>query len=458
MKRITYSINYAVTALFAISIILGIYGVIVNKANPLPLPWLIVSLGAILAFFCASGLKRLEKYTENITVCEYRRFSAILCLILLISQITEAALVGFTPINDLEYVCSGAKNLILGRDLYIGLPDYHQDYFECYPNNHMLFTVIYMLYKLQYTITGTINDTLPTALNIIGMNISYWLMCRCAEFLHSPKKAFWCAVRGMLFTPFITYADFFYTDSMAMPFVMLSAYMYLKYRKSQKISQLIMCGALMGMAFKMKGNSGVLLIAIIIDMILKHRKIKEYSALILPFAAVGKVISAAAMKLLNITCETLKDKSFPLIHWIMMSSDGRGGYNSADFLYTQSFSGSEKVTADLARLTVKLETQGFFGFICHLADKIAYTWENFTFMAGYYHDGFFSSPVFVAAAFFCHYTLLFSILQSLWQNRKKGYDKTFIFRLSLFGLCIFLLIWETRCRYLVSFFPLFILI
>lgn len=458
MKRIITSINHFIPIFLAASLILGIYGAVVNKSNTLPLPWLIVPFGAALTFFCAVKLNSLEKYAETMTVYEFRRFSALLCLILLTAQILSAVFVDFTPINDLQYVAKGAENLILGRDLYYDLPEYHQDYFECYPNNHALFTIIYLLYKIQFEFFGKITNILPTILNIIALNISYWLMCRCAEIVHSTKKAFLCAVKGMLFTPFITYSANFYTDSLSMSLIMLSVYIYLKYRKSNRLSQLIICGAVMGLAFKMKGSSGVLLIALIIDMLLQKRKIKCYGALVLPFAATAKAVSSISLKLMGITCEMLKEKAFPLIHWIMMSADGRGGYNSEDFLYTQSFSGGDKISADLARLSTKLETQGFLGFMGHLADKTAYTWENFTFMAGYYCEDSFRSPVFIVTAFLCHWTLVFSLLINLWKARKKGSDATFLFRLSLLGLCVFLLIWETRCRYLISFFPIFILI
>ena len=50
-------------------------------------------------------------------------------------------------------------------------------------------------YKIEFMLTGNITDTLPTALNLIGLNISYILMCRIAEMIHKPSKAFLCAVR-----------------------------------------------------------------------------------------------------------------------------------------------------------------------------------------------------------------------------------------------------------------------
>ncbi len=458
MKRTINLFNHFIIIFFSAAIVLGILGASINKANTLPVPWLMVSLGAVISLAAAVGLNKTEKYTKNLSVYDYRRFTALLCLILFLSQIVTAVFADFTPKNDLSYICSGAKNLILGNNISEGLPDYHADYFECYPNNHMLASVVYILYRIQYALTGSINDILPTAVNILGLSASYWLLCRCAEMIYEPPRAFVCAVRGMLFTPMVTYSSFFYTDSMAMPFVMAAAYAYLRFRRSGKISDLIFCGAFIGAGYKMKGSALVLLIAIIADMLLRHRKARTFAALILPCAAMIKVISFAAMRLLNISCKAIKEKAFPLIHWIMMSADGRGGYNSADFLYTQSFSGNKKISADFSRLAEKLEAQGIPGFLGHLCNKAAYTWENMTFMAGYFYNDSFNSPSFIIASFICHFTLMFSILLSLVDSRKKGADESFVFRLSLFGLCLFLLVWETRCRYLVSFFPLFMLI
>ena len=458
MKRAINIFNAAIIIFFSAVIVLAVFGASVNKANTLPLPGLIVTVGAAVSFGLAVCLNKLEKNLPEMDVYKFRRYMILFSAILLAAQVITAVFADLTPKNDLLYVTTGAKNLILGKDLYEGLPEYHLDYFECYPNNHMLFSVIYILYKLQYILTGSINDIFPTALNIVSLNISYLLFCRCAEIIHTPRKAFVCAVRGMLFTPMITYASFFYTDSLAMPFVMASAYCYLKYRKSDKLYQLLLCGIFIGIGYKMKGSTFVLLIAIVIDMVIRKFPFKNIAAIILPCAAVMKIISLFSIKLLNISCKSLKEKAFPLLHWIMMSADGRGGYNSADFLYTQSFSGHKKISADLSRLAEKLNSQGIFGFLCHLCDKTAYTWENITFMAGYFYNGSFSSPSFITAAFFCHFTILFSILISLVDSRKKGADDEFIFKLCLFGLSVFLLIWETRCRYLVSFFPLFLLI
>lgn len=235
-----------------------------------------------------------------------------------------------------------------------------------------------------------------------------------------------------------------------MPIIMCALYFYLKYRQNKRFALLIICGALIGIAYKMKGSAIILLIAIMLDMAVNRESFCNYISAAIPCLAVCKIISAICLHLLKISVAQLKEKAFPIIHWIMMSADGRGGYNSEDFLFTQSLSSEGRNHAILMRLSNKLKEQGFFGFLNHIAEKIAYTWQNFTFMAGYYHNGDFNSNVFYAASFLCHFTILFSILGSLLNFAELKKD-TVVFRLCLVGICIFLIIWEARCRYLVSF-------
>lgn len=450
MERSLKIFNKFSVIVFAVCVITAAYSTIIYRPSYKYLAVLGLIISAAAAFF----LGKLEKKLSDISVYQYRRITAMFCILLLASQITTAFLVDFTPKNDLSYLCVGAKNLILGNDIYTGIPSYHHDYFEVYPNNHLLFSVIYMLYKTEYAISGNITDFLPTAVNIAGLVLSYFMMCRCAELVHSPSKALICAIRGMLFTPMLTYSRFFYTDSMSMPMIICALYFYIKYRKNKRMTLLIICGAFIGIAYKMKGSAIILLIAIVLDMAVNREIFRNYIITVIPCFTVCKVISAICLQLLNISAAQLKEKAFPLIHWIMMSADGRGGYNSEDFFFTQRLPLEGRNRAIFIRLIEKLKDQGFLGFFAHTAEKIAYTWQNFTFMAGYYHNSDFNSNAFYAVSFLCHFTILFSILGSLIKV-KKG---TVIFRLCLVGLCIFLMIWESRCRYLVSFFPIFMLI
>lgn len=272
-----------------------------------------------------------------------------------------------------------------------------------------------------------------------------------------------CAVRGMMFTPLVTYAAFFYTDSMAMPWVSGALYLYIRWRSNstrKDIFYMLVCGVVIAIAYKIKGSALVIIPAIIVDMLFLNRKGKfiYLGLLVTSFVICGLLLKEVLISVADISCTELERYRFPLIHWIMMSADGRGGYCAEDFWYTLSFDGTEnKVTADIARLCDKLSRQGIKGFIGHIVQKISYTWRDGTYMAGYYNGySFLKSYSFYIFAGVCHFTMLSGIVRRCFSG--KDTDSLFMPRVMFIGLAAFLIVWETRCRYLVSFFALFALL
>jgi len=149
---------------------------------------------------------------------------------------------------------------------------------------------------------------------------------------------------------------------------------------------------------------------------------------------------------------------------VMMSADGDGGYHYTDFSYTKSHYGYEnKIKADEERLSEKLDEQGVLGFVHHLVIKLTYTWKDGTYMTGYYYSEtpFFNSMLFYFIAEVMHFTLLITVCRgylSKYASEDDALSQSFFLKVTLMGLLAFLLIWEARCRYLVSFFLLFALI
>lgn len=69
--------------------------------------------------------------------------------------------------------------------------------------------------------------------------------------------------------------------------------------------------------------------------------------------------------------------------------------------------------------------------------------------------------MFLVIAEILHVSILFEIVQGYIGKRKDVNEAAcgnFFLKICLAGLFIFLLIWEARCRYLISFMPLFALI
>lgn len=480
MKRTGKAVNLGFGCFFAAVILLSAVDVtscVYRSAGVLAV--MILPVALISLWLCRKTIRLEDLFRRRFGNDEnkYRTAFALLALTLLAVQLLFAAISDFQPINDLKHVSQIAENYVRygTSDLYDGVIEQHRNYLAVYPNNHMLVLIIALCYKITYVLTGQISNTLPTLLNIAALNLSYVIMCRIARLLYAPEKALVCAVRGLMFIPLITYAPFFYTDPLCMPFVTGSAYIYVKWLgqheengSEKKYFPLIICALLLALGYKIKGSAAILLIAIFADIVIKQQgfrnRIRPICMMLLTFIAVCSLICHTSAGLLGLSKEELCRYKFPMIHWVMMSADGNGGYNAEDFFYTYSVEGyCNKVAADKERLTEKLEEQGAVGFISHLEKKLTYTWRDGTYMSGYYHKDskLLNSSVFRVFAEILHFSLLLSMLKGYLSKIRTKNDemtKAFFLKICHMGLLVFLLIWEARCRYLVSYFLLFALI
>lgn len=434
-------------------------------------------LTTVLIIGSSIGICFLLYKTENILKNSEKlcvKILYVLPFVLLAAQIIFAVLVDFTPKNDLSYICKGAENFVKNgiETIHNGLPERHSRYFYVYSNNHMLFLIISGLYKISYELTGDVSNTLPTVLNIAALNLSYIFMVASAKLLYDPAKACICAIRGLMFIPLVTYATLFYTDSFAMPFVSAGIYLYIKCRKESNTKKsfvlFLLCGSILALGYKIKGSVIILLAAIVVDLFLHKYSAKavavKITTLLATFAIIVSLLNFVSLKVLNTSKEETEKYEFPMIHWVMMSADGKGGYNLDDFLYTQSYEGYDnKINADIERLCEKLKIQGVSGFAVHLVNKISYTWHDGTYMTPYYNpdNKFLNGDTFLIIADILHFSLLIKIIQGYLSKVKRidnDVSETLFLKICFGGLLVFLLIWEARCRYLVSFMALFALI
>jgi hypothetical protein len=130
---------------------------------------------------------------------------------------------------------------------------------------------------------------------------------------------------------------------------------------------------------------------------------------------------------------------------------------------------------DKAFIREKLEEYGVTGMLQHLKQKILFTWGDGVYFAPekLKRDPMQESPLhswflydganYQKTYRYCNAVqllLLGGILLSLLKNiRRRGQVREIqAMQLAVFGLFLFLLIWETRSRYLVNFVPVFVLL
>jgi len=452
----------------------------------------------IVLFFFAVGIvvniliKRTENFLSDKIKTEkyYNRIFYCFWFGLLVLQILFACMYEPAIINDLKHVCNGAENVVTKgiEHLYDGFIHRHKHYFAVYSTNRFLYCIIYALYKVEYSLFGEIKNILPVAFNIISLNFSYFILYKCAGIIYEgrPAKIITIMIKGLFFTPLVTYVTYFYTDSLAILWIMLGLFFYLLYERECKFEELavdckplkkkyvyVLLDALcIAVGYAVKGTTIILLIAILMNVILVAKKKKNIIVFIifvtLTFYVANSSINSFSNKMLALDEKEIEEQQFPMIHWIMMSADGQGNFNWEDFFYTKNVIGYEnKKEADLKRLKYKLEKQGVSGFVEHIIEKAESPWRDGVFMIPFYVESrFLSGAIFYSVASILYVSILQNaenkaIISLFFKERddvSNAGNIGFVTKLLLIGIFLFLLIWESKSRYLVSLFLTFVLI
>ena len=428
-----------------------------------------------LIFRCIDG----QIDTDDTAAFDPIRAFLILDFLFLGVQLLIVYHVPIKPHNDLYYVSHAAKNLVLygPSAIHDGMPAHHHHYFYTYPNNHMILALLAGIYKIEYTLTGGLSDACPIFVNMLCLNFSLALVFATGEKLYGGRRAFFCAVKCLCFIPMFTYIPYFYTDSMAMPWLMASVYAYvcwrtgldrgtLHSRSARATLTLGLSMLLLMIAYKVKGSAGLLLPAYLCDILVhnpghqnKTARAAQMAWLIVVFALSAKITGTLLVKGLDLNEKLLAEYKFPMIHWVMMSASGDGGFHKADFLYTLSYSGqAAKTHADWIRLGQKLKDVP--AFIVHMGVKIGRTWGDGMFRSAHYVPVFQHLSLRVLANIL-YFTVFFTtewtfIEEGRSDKRLKGHSD--LIKLALLFLALFLLLWESKSRYLVTFLPLWALI
>lgn len=436
--------------------------------------WLMITL--VIASIAVWRLGYLGKWLENrvLTEASFWRWAAGLMAVLLALQLATLFAGHFAPRNDLRTICIGARHAVIYGKSYLslGLPQKHPHYFAEYPNNHLLTCLLILVFGIEKRWTGQITYGPMIGLNVLAIQLSYLLMMLAARVLFGKGKAMMSGVLGLLFTPMVTYATLFYTDTLAMPFLAGAVLSYLVWRQSLQRAKpshgwLVLAALLLGTGYCMKGSLAVAAVALAIDIALEkmhwRRRWIHLIVFVLILGAAATGVGHFCSHALGISPKESERYRIPTIHWVMMSADGDGGYCAADYRYTAARLGlRNKTRADRARLAVKIKRQGPVHFVEHLRIKFGHTWADSNYLAGYYtRNPIFKTLGFDVASGTAHLTLWLCMALALMgcaTRWKTVSEKCLFLRVMLAGLVLFLLVWEARSRYLVSFYILWPLI
>lgn len=427
-----------------------------------------VSVGVLFLLRKISG--SLEKHWIKIII--------IFMLLMLTLQIVFGYLLEIKPNWDFMYVYQGPINWAK-----TGSFSQFQRYYYMYPNNIGPMTFFMIIFKAaglfgirSYYMVATIINAI---LNVLMMFIVF-LICK---RLFSVKAGIFSLYIFAVSIPSYFGAAVFYTDVLTMIFPVLFYYLYLRLRDSESVRNQIIYSLLMGatalLGMELKFTVIIVTIAVFIDMIMNCniKKIAISVITVVAIVCVGMIsFKAYIYNSGNLDKKTAELKNFPATHWIMMGLNGDGGFNQLDEDYTNGFDTvehrNEAIKNQIKRRLSDMGGIGLYQLIIRKSTKCFSdgTYELNAFFShgmarntilnkyivgdGKYYEQY---KTFCTGIFLCFQLLMiFSAFYSFYNViiKQKDTVANLVPMLSVLGIFLFLLMWETSARYIVNYIPM----
>lgn len=439
-----------------------------NQSKKICLFAVLLSALFLLAVFVSGKLSRRLRRPVQV----WRMFSGILLVLMGAGLLYMGMEFQVYPGWDFGSVYQGAVEIVENG----AFSDNSNWYFTTYPNNVAVCVFLAGFFKLfgwagSYITLGVL---LNVFLILLGM-VFTWIL---AEKLYGSRAAFLVMLACALFLPFYMHAPIFYTDTFALPFVTGA---FLSYQCRKKDAKwLLLTAIVLAAGYKVKGSLGVILIALLIHLWLQRdgvmARVKKSLCLAVPFVILVALFTALPARMPFFDASDKEKNEFPMEHWVAMGLVDSGGYNAGVYWMTASTEGKDaKKEVDRQFIRETLEEYGTAGMLDHLKKKIEFTWGDGVYFAPekLKRDPVKESPLhswvlydgadYQKTYLYCsavQLLILAGILLSVLCNflRKGEAREAQAMQLAVFGLFLFLLIWETRSRYLVNFVPVFLLL
>ncbi|WP_436512573.1 glycosyltransferase family 39 protein [Clostridium thermobutyricum] len=462
LKKIRNSLFIVFNIVFILTIGITLHFALFNpfdrKLSKPTIFFLFLVLSSIFIFICFI-LNKLSKKQLIIISCAN-------LIIFIFLQLSFGYFFAINPSWDINFIYDTASKFAL--DKINVFPEY---FTVLYPNNIFVTVLWSIFYKICHSI-GVSFIPSSILLNILivltSVILTYFIILK----IFNIKVATISSFIFLIITPFYTYSPIFYTDTLTMIFLPLAFIFMYKYKTSQKYIFVVLSGLTIAFGTGIKTNIVIGFIALIIYLFLIindfKKLLKILSTLIISFLLCSTLINFTCQKYID---TPLKTAGFPYTHWIMMGLTGIGGYNQ-DEVNASKNAGPNKDDIKQFNISViksRLNNYGVDGYIKFLYKKLKYTWGDGTYFASEllsrkpinpteFHSYIYGekSNFFKSFSEASHSLFLLLILVGSLSLFKLKNKVGFLFNICIFGTFLFLILWETKSRYLVCILPLFV--
>jgi len=383
------------------------------------------------------------------------------------------------PTSDSRFIDNAARAYAQGRDFSdaVQATEKHTTYFYQFPNNWAVLMILSVFYKAVNAVMGEIPVYAAGLLNTAFIQLGLFFMFKCARLVFkNNRKTALCIILMLGYAPLYTYSCYLYTDSLSMPFVSAAVYLVIKAVKAESTKGFFgLCAAAAAVTaagYSVKGSLAVIIIASIIYLA-ANVPVKRFipaAAMLIAATVVfnSVVIHGIAIGSGIATEEKLDAYRFPMTHWVMMGLKNEGGFDVDDHNFTKYQPDYETRKKESIRVIKERISESSAGDMSlHIFKKLGFTWGDGTYyIKNHIRSARNGTLKYIigkgtkALIYFQSYHLMIilamaaSVLSGI---RNGGKSSMSYIRLAVFGITVFLLIWETRSRYLFNFIPLMLI-
>lgn len=488
MNRLKVKANTAFNYVFAL--LFGIITVLVVVVLFKNIFVILFALAALFVFTAAGTYIYTNKKTPTAKQAD------IACIIILavmfILQLISGWCLMSKPITDWGTVDHMAHNFATDGnfdDMYRGLKPASRGYMARYPNNNGILILLSLYYRAIYLIMGDVPNYAPILLNTVFIAVAVLFTFLTARKIFKPYGVIMTVVFCFLFMPYYTYTAYYYSDSLSIPFTVMSVYFIVlsaklpKERLVQRLIYLALSALFISVGYTIKGSLLVILVGAVVYLVL-YNKLKQALISILRLVVAFAVFNTGIKTFINsfefTTKEELYEEQFPINHWIMMGLYGDGGFHQEDAVYTNNAGNyDQKKAADNKMIVKRLKDMGLPGMAKHMCNKLTFTWRDGIYWVDHHlnskdadgnqiadrnplfefvlRDGDYYNIFYVYSNGFHLAMIILMAVSAIYGAKRKRITSMTLIRGIVFGAALFFMVWETRSRYLFNFTPLFIL-
>ena len=450
---------------------------------------IIGSMTLFLLYYCFTNFKIKSKRIQSLNKDKTTIIAIIsMALLMLAVQLLFCYKLAMQPVTDVEIIDRYAMDFAKTGSM-AGLRGESEAlknavYLIRYPNNLAIYFILAFTYRINYLLTGYVSHYAGMILNTIAINSSVLMTALLSRKMFGNRKGLLTMLLCMVFVPFYTYTPYYYSDSLSLPFTVGALYcLYSGLHSNKKIMKYVLVGLsgiLMMLSFKIKGFAIILFVAACIYIVLKFKGKQLLCFGLSLLMGFGFAYGAWKVTTTQLIPEEMSYAyEYPASHWVMMGIKGHGGYNDKDSKFTRSFENKdikqEKTIEEYKnRVSKYLNGEENESLYKHLQRKIVWTWEDGTYYISHHiekplkyktilhqfilNDGKYHFVLYLYCCGFQLFMILMMILSSIKSVIEKKINATLLLRLTVFGLFLFLIFWETRSRYLYWATPIFLLL